>query len=146
MLNKTLSLLAVLLVSSAVLAQTSQRRDSREALGSTAETRGLVTVSDGATVASVVDGQPLFEGQRYVTSSTGEVTLKFRDCEVKLKASEFVVVDERRICAGMIAAIQSVPGAPAAGTFAGFNPLWTAGAVVGAALLANRDRGDISGQ
>jgi hypothetical protein len=101
MLKSRLPLLLSLLV-----AVTASAQPAEKVLGRAAEVKGLVTVSNGAEVSGVIDGSPVVNGTRYITSSIGFVTLKFEHCEVRLRPNQSVVVDERRICDGMIAAIE----------------------------------------
>lgn len=118
MFIKTFTLLNCVLASTLALAQT---QTPPKSLGNTVDVQGLVTVSSGTQVAGVVNGSPVFNGTRYVTSSTGYVTLNFGRCEVKLKPNQSVVVDEDKVCEGMIAAIEPVPGP--GGVFADGTPL-----------------------
>ena len=129
MLNKTLPLLSCLIFSGFALAQVPAK-----IVGSAVNVQGLVTESNGTQVAGVVEGKPVVDGARYVTSSTGSVTLNFGRCEVKLKPNQLVTVDERKICDGMIAAIETLPGAGlalAGGAFSGGDA-----ALVGLSLVA----------
>ena len=135
MLKIKLSLLGVLLLSSAVLAQGSAMPTQPKVLGKTVNVEGLVTVSDGVSVASVLNDLPVSDGERYVTSSTGKVTLRFENCEVKLEPNQAVTVDERKICEGMILAIDTLPGG-AAGAGGGFNPGLGLAILIGAAVLS----------
>lgn len=131
MLKIGLIVLVSLLVAATVSAQPADK-----VLGQALEVKGLVTVSNGVEVSGVLDGSPVVNGTRYVTSSIGSVTLKFDHCEVRLKPSQSVVVDERRICDGMIAAIESLQ-APVPVLR---DPL-IAGSIVGAGILVVRGGG-----
>jgi hypothetical protein len=118
MLKKICVLSSCLIFPVLALAQTPPA--TPHVLGKAIDVQGLVTVSNGTQISGVTDGSPVIDLTRYVTSSTGFVTLKFEHCEVKLKPNEAVTVDERKICDGMIAAIETLPGGALAGTGPGF--------------------------
>ena len=100
MVKKSISVVAAFALSSMVLAQAI-------VIGSISDVRGLVTVSDAATVQTVVLNAPVIDGTRYVTSSTGYVTLKLdRNCDVTLRPNQSLVVDQSQSCPALIALIQ----------------------------------------
>jgi hypothetical protein len=134
MLNRLFPLASCLIVSGLALAQvTASAPVLDKILGKSVEVQGLVTVSNGTQVAAVTEQSPVVNLTRYVTSSTGYVTLKFdKGCEVKLKPNETVLVDEDDICDRMILAIKPVPGAVVGGA----GPT-TVMAIVGLLLLPN---------
>jgi len=109
MLKITLSFLCCLAAAGLALAQPGK------VVGTSIDVKGLVTVSNGSEVSGVADGHPILNGTRYVTSSIGSVTLKFENCEVRLKPGQSLVIDERRICDGLIASIENLPGMAPAG-------------------------------
>lgn len=132
MLNSSLclSLLSGLLAAGSALAQAQP-----EIIGEAAEVKGLVTMSHGTTVGSVVDRTPLVDGARVVTSSSGSVTLKFeRGCDVKLKPNQSVIVRRDETCEALIAAVQAIAPAPAAAFFA--FPGGAAGPLIGLGIVA----------
>ena len=93
-------------------------------LGKVGDVQGLVTDSDGTTVSSTVPGEPIRDGERFVTSSNGTVTLRFDNgCTLTLQPNQAVTVDSRMTCRELIAAISPVSGLPvvagAGGTRAG---------------------------
>ncbi|ROZ66184.1 hypothetical protein [Ramlibacter sp. WS9] len=99
-----------------------------QAIGKVAEVEGVVTVSNGVTVATAVLGSPVIEGTRYVTAASGSTLLRMdRGCDIRLKPNESLLIDGNRDCAALLALVQPVganlaavviPGAalPAAGT------------------------------
>jgi len=117
-------------LSSVALAQTATVTE----LGQVSVVRGLVTMSLGSSVATVQVDTPIFDGARFVTSSSGGATLKFSNgCTLELKQNEWVMIDSTRDCPDLIASIQSTVerGAGAEMLFAK-----DALPLVGAALLA----------
>lgn len=107
MLNKCLALALSggLVASGAVWAQATPK-----ILGAAADVKGLVTVSDGTTVSSVVNRSPIVDGARFVTSSTGSVTLKFdQGCDIKLEPNQSLVVRGNNRCEAILASVQSIP-------------------------------------
>lgn len=133
MLKQSFPLVAGLIFFGAVLAQVI-------AVGTTTDVRGLVTVSEGTTMHSSLTGNPVINGSRFVTSSTGYVTLKFENgCEVKLKPNQSLTVDRERNCAALWASIESVAGpvgAFALGAGALPLPAGTNGVLIGLGVLA----------
>ena len=80
-----------------------------QALGKVVEVRGLVTMSLGANVATVVPETPVFDGARFVAGSSGGAELKLSDgCVVKLGANQAVAIDAAFSCDQQIAAIQTL--------------------------------------
>lgn len=86
-------------------------------VGTVAEVRGLVTMSFGSTVATVQPNTPVFDGARFVASSSGEAELKFKNgCEIKLKPNEWISVDSAQNCDQMLAAVHTLTDTAAGGT------------------------------
>lgn len=143
MLKKSMTVLACALLCGAVLAQ------QPALIGKSAEVKGLVTVSDGSTVRSVLDGSPVVDGTRYVTSSNGSVLLRMDNgCDVRLQPNQALVVRDKDDCPALWAAIQNVGDRAVAGYLGGGGGLALLGATLaGAALLRNTsDPAPISGQ
>lgn len=110
-----------------------------QVVGRAVDVEGLVTVSQGANVRTVLNDSPVIDGTRYVTASTGSVTLKFKDaCDVKLKPNQSLEVDSRKPCAALIAAVQTL-GNPAGGAVVagGGDGLKAGGLLVGGTWLVN---------
>ena len=106
MWNKPLSLAALLLCGAALAQGTVE---PPQVLGTAVSVQGLVTVSDGASIANVVDGNPLVDGSRIVTSSTGSVTVKMKDgCDIKLDPNQSITLQSNRSCEALLASIQSL--------------------------------------
>lgn len=86
-------------------------------VGTVAEVRGLVTMSFGSSVATVLPNTPVFDGARFVASSSGEAELKFKNgCEIKLKPNEWISVDSAQNCDQMLAAVHTLTETAAGGS------------------------------
>jgi hypothetical protein len=143
MLHKPLLLLGTLLVSGAVVGQSTLA--PAPTIGSATKVQGLVTVSDGKSIASVVDGSRFVEGSRIVTSSSGSVTVKTdKGCDIRLDPNQSITLHGRRSCEALIASIQSLPGELVAPAGAGKTLLVAAAAVVTGGFLL-RDSTNSSG-
>jgi hypothetical protein len=106
---KSLIVLSSFLVSAVAFAQP-------ERLGTVGDVDGLVTVTDGATGGVVAPGAPIFEGMRFITTSGGDVTLRFiNGCTVVLKPNESLTVDQRATCKELLASVTPVGGVVAVG-------------------------------
>jgi hypothetical protein len=70
----------------AVPAQTSSSaRVAKATLGTAAAVQGLVTVSDGTRISRVALGNAIVDHGRYVSSSSGSVTLRMdKGCDIVL--------------------------------------------------------------
>jgi hypothetical protein len=80
-----------------------------QAIGKVAEVEGVVTVSNGLTVATAVLGSPVIEGTRYVTAASGSTLLRMdRGCDIRLKPNESLLIDGNRDCAALLALVQPV--------------------------------------
>lgn len=80
-----------------------------QAIGKVAEVEGVVTVSNGVTVATAVLGSPVVEGTRYVTAASGSTLLRMdRGCDIRLKPNESLLIDGNRDCAALLALVQPV--------------------------------------
>lgn len=116
-------------------------------VGSVTEVHGLVTMSLGSNVATVAPDTPVFDGARFVASSSGGAQLKFADgCVVNLAPNQWVAVDSKLDCPSRIAAVRTltdVPGA-AGGTMLARTALPLAGAAALAGVLAKLPDGQIT--
>jgi hypothetical protein len=129
-IKKILSLVGYVALSGAVLAQ------QATLVGKTAEVKGLVTVSDGSTIRSVVDNAPVVEGTRYVTSSNGTVLLRLDNgCDIRLQPNQALVVNDDDDCPALWAAIQNLSDRAVAGYLPGGASLLLLGAGVASAAL-----------
>jgi hypothetical protein len=147
MLKKSIALTAALAVSVCALAQTQAPAPAPAQLGTVENVQGLVTVSDGTSIGNVVNGNPVIDGSRFVTSSSGSALLKMSNgCDIRLKPSQSLTVQSGLNCDALIAAVQSLGGNN--GVFAALaNPLVGIGTLASAALIATvRNGGPISGQ
>ena len=83
-------------------------------LGTVGNVQGLVTDSDGVSVSSTVPGEAIRDGERFVTSSSGSVTLQLNNgCTLTLQPNQAVTIDSRMTCRELVAAVTPV-GAPVA--------------------------------
>ena len=106
-------------------------------VGAVAEVHGLVTMSFGSTVATVQADTPVFDGARFVASSSGGAELKFTDgCLVKLQPNQWVSIDSALSCDQRIAAVRmlsdSVTTAGATGFMREAVPLLVSTSLAGA--------------
>jgi hypothetical protein len=86
-------------------------------VGTVAEVHGLVTMSFGSNVATVQPDTPVFDGARFVASSSGDAELKFKNgCDVKLKPNEWISVDSAMNCDQMLAAVHTLTETAGGGT------------------------------
>jgi hypothetical protein len=107
-----------LLIAAAVVAQTAGPA-KRPVLGKAINVQGLVTVSDANGVSRVVSNNDVIDRNRYVTSSTGYVTLKLdKGCDIELKPNQALTVEDEKSCEVLWASIESL-GNPAGALLAG---------------------------
>lgn len=119
MFTRFLFAVASLLIAAAVVAQTAGPSPKRPVLGKAINVKGLVTVSDANGVSRVVSNNDVIDRNRYVTSSTGYVTLKMdKGCDIELKPNEALTVEDERSCEALWVAIESL-GNPAGVLLAG---------------------------
>lgn len=123
---KMFALLGSALLASAAFAQ------NAPSLGTVRSVEGLVTETDGASVMSAEAGKPIHDGERFVTSSSGKITLQLNNgCTITLEPNQAVTIDEKMTCRALVAAVEPVgtatglglgrfvaAGSPAAGAFA----------------------------
>jgi hypothetical protein len=101
-------------------------------LGTVGNVQGLVTVTDGATGGTVAPGSPITNGMRFVTTSSGSVTLQLNNgCSVTVQPNQAVTVLQSMTCQELTAAVQPVG---AAGVAAGAGGAFGAGGA-GAGLM-----------
>jgi hypothetical protein len=99
MLTKTLPLIGALVIAGAAWAQAPAPTTAAKVVGKVGLVEGLVTVSNGTSVGSVVANAPVLEGSRFVTGSTGMLDLAFNDgCVVKLAPNQSVTVVPNQKC------------------------------------------------
>jgi hypothetical protein len=104
-------------------------------IGAVAEVHGLVTMSFGANVATVQPDTPVFDGARFVASSSGGAQLKFTDgCVVNLAPNQWIAIDSKLDCPDRIAAVRTLSDTAVAS--AGGGLLRTALPLAGVAALA----------
>lgn len=81
-------------------------------LGTVGNVQGLVTDTDGATISSTNPGEVIKDGERFVTSSNGSVTLQLNNgCTIILQPNQAVTIDSRMTCRELLAAVTPV-GSP----------------------------------
>lgn len=125
-----------IVVGSALLASAAFAQPS---LGTVGNVQGLVTDTDGANVTSTSPGEAIHDGERFVTSSSGSVTLQLNNgCTLTLPPNRAVTIDSRMTCRELVAAITPV-GEPilvgSAGGSAGMGALGIGALVVGGFAL-----------
>jgi hypothetical protein len=137
MLSKPLFSLGAGLLACAALAQTT--------IGTTVEVKGLVTVSDGSTMANAVAGSPIIDGSRYITGSSGTATLRLsNDCVLKLRPNQSITIDGQKTCDELLAFLDSGRGtlaglqASAAGAGVTVDPWVALGTIASLGLLNNK--------
>jgi hypothetical protein len=114
-------------------------------IGQVTEVRGLVTMSFGSQVATVQPDTPVFDGARFVASSSGGAELKFSDgCVVKLQPNQWLSVDGSRSCPQQIAAVRSLTEGVFADSSFARTTLPLLGAAVAAGAVARLPDGKIT--
>jgi hypothetical protein len=147
MWKKLIAIACALAFSAGAMAQTQAPLPAPAQLGTVDDVQGLVTVSDGTSIGNVVNGSPVIDGSRFVTSSSGSALLRMsKGCDIRLKPSQSLVVQDGLNCEALIAAIQTLGNNNA--MFALLtNPLVGMGTLASAALISTaRNGGPISGQ
>lgn len=136
---KSLSIIASALLASAAFAQNAPV--SQESLGTVRNVQGVVTDTDGASVTSTEVGEAIHDGERFVTSSSGFVTLQMNNgCTITMQPNQAVTIDKRMNCRELLAALGSVGGAGALafGGAAAGNGALAAGALVAGGFVLHR--------
>lgn len=109
-----------------------QQGAARTSIGRVNQVRGVVTVSDGASVGVAEGGAPFVEGARFLSSPLGSAELVLNNgCTVNLKANESLLVREQIGCDCLRATIESVPGGSARSL-----PVWFLGTTAASGVLA----------
>lgn len=94
---------------------------AQASLGTVGNVQGLVTDTDGASVSSTSPGEAIRDGERFVTSSSGSVTLQLNNgCTLTLQPNQAVTIDSRMTCRELVASVTPVGGANLAGGGGGF--------------------------
>ena len=107
---KLFALLGSALITSAVFAQ------DAPSLGTVRNVQGLVTDTDGASVTSTEPGEQIHNGERFVTSSSGSVTLQLNNgCSLTLQPNQAVTINKDMTCRELVASVEPVGGAVGAG-------------------------------
>lgn len=139
MFTRFLFATASLLIAAAVVAQTAGTAPKRAVLGKAINVQGLVTVSDANGVSRVVSNNDVIDRNRYVTSSTGHVTLKMdKGCDIELNPNQALTVEGENSCEMLWASIESLgnpagivlTGGAAAGGGSSLTPFVVGGAVI----------------
>ena len=100
---KMFALLGSALIASAAFAQ------NEPSLGTVRKVEGLVTDTDGASVTSTELGEAIHDKERFVTSSSGSVTLQLNNgCTITLEPNQAVTIDKNMTCRELIAAVEPV--------------------------------------
>jgi hypothetical protein len=110
-MKKKLSVALTMLACASVMAQGT--------LGTVTNVQGVVTATQGTTATSVAPGQAIANGTRFVTTSSGSMTLRLNTgCTVTLQPGQAVTVLQSMSCQELAASVR--PVAVAAGP--GFAP------------------------
>src|SRR3954471_6833539 len=113
-----------------------------QSLGTVSNVQGIVTATQGATGTAVAPGSAIINGTRFVTTSTGSVTLALNNgCVLTLQPGQAVTVLQSMTCQQLTAAVQAVPVAPNAAIAAagGATPAIVTGFVIAVGLGALQD-------
>jgi hypothetical protein len=111
MITRSLSALACVLATGAVLAQGASPRPvpPKAVLGKAIEVKGLVTVSDESGVSRVVVNNAVIDRSRFVTSSSGSATLRLDNgCDILLKPNQALTIEHEQPCDALWASIESL--------------------------------------
>jgi hypothetical protein len=111
MFTRSLSALACVLATGAVLAQGASPRPvpPKPILGKAIEVKGLVTVSDESGVSRVVVNNAVIDRSRFVTSSSGSARLRLDNgCDILLKPSQALTIEHEQPCDALWASIESL--------------------------------------
>lgn len=104
---KKLLLSGIALIGAAAFAQTP--------IGTVVNVQGVVTAAQGGAGATVTPGSPIRHGMRFVTTSTGRVTLRLASgCVVILQPNQAVTVLQEMTCPQLLAAVTPVTAVPVA--------------------------------
>jgi hypothetical protein len=100
-----------LLIAVNALAQPAALAPKRAVIGKVVKVEGLVTVSDANGITRVALNDPVIDRNRYVTSSSGFVTLRMdKGCDVELRPNQALTVEDERTCEALWALIGSFGG------------------------------------
>lgn len=145
MFTRFLSALACLAMAGAVLAQAAGARPApgKAVLGKAVNVQGLVTVSDKAAVSRVLVNNAVIDHSRYVTSSSGSVTLRMdKGCDIVLKPNDALTVENAKSCEVLWASIESL-GNPSGLLLAGRDAALLRFAAGAAAILLQGNGGGV---
>jgi len=147
MSKKFLAIATALAISACAIAQTQAPAAAPAQLGVVDDVQGLVTVSDGTSIGNAVNGNPVIDGNRFVTSSSGSALLRMeKGCDIRLKPSQSLIVKSGLNCEALLAAIQSLADNNTMFALLS-NPLVGMGTLASAGLISTvRNGGPISGQ
>ena len=107
-----MSIKSFVLIGSALLASAAFAQNAPPSLGTVRNVEGLVTDTDGASVTSTEAGEAIHDGERFVTSSNGAVTLQLNNgCSVTLQPNQAVTINQRMTCRELVASVEPVGGA-----------------------------------
>ena len=106
-----MSIKSFLVVCAAFLAPVSFAQTAQPSLGTVGNVQGLVTDTDGASVTSTSPGEVIHDGERFVTSSSGSVTLQLNNgCNITLQPGQAITIHKNMTCRELIAGIEPVEG------------------------------------
>ena len=135
MFIKTFFVVGSALLASAAFAQQAPST-AQQSLGTVTKVQGLVTDTDGVSVTSTNPGEMIVDGERFVTSSNGSVTLELNNgCTITLEPNQAITIDSRQTCRALIATISRVGGNAIAQGNAARGLLFVAGLAAGGFAL-----------
>jgi hypothetical protein len=82
---------------------------AQQSIGTVSNVQGVVTATQGGTGVTVTPGTPIQNGMRFVTTSSGSVTLQLNSgCTVTVPPNSGVTVLSSMTCQQLVAAVQPV--------------------------------------
>lgn len=146
MLSKSLCVAGTILVSTGAFAA--------NVLGTASSVQGLVTVSNGANMATVTAGAPVLDGSRYLTGSGSFASLRLSNgCVLNMKPNQSITIDGKKSCDELLAlletsrdslaALQGTGGGAGGGM--GSGPLIALGGLIAAGLASGGGGGGGAG-
>ena len=104
-----MSIKSFVLIGSALLASVAFAQGDAPSLGTVRNVEGVVTDTDGASITSTGPGEAIHDGERFVTSSSGSVTLQLNNgCTITLQPNQAVTINQSMTCRELVAAVEPV--------------------------------------
>ena len=113
----------------------------QDRIGIVETVQGIVTVTDGTVGGTVIKGNLVKDGMRFVATSNGTALLRMDNgCDVKLEPLQSVTVRKGDTCPVLLAGIHSVGAAPVAGSVARGALVIGGGGVVAGTYILTKDK------